>query len=45
MNAMRKELDARGDNPYTLDVVKPAMQEIKRVVKGRIRTCMADGKA
>lgn len=45
MNAMRKELGARGENPYTLDVVKPVMLEIKRVVKGWIRTCMADGKA
>jgi len=45
MNNMRKELGRAGDNPYTLDVVKPVVQEIKSVVRGWIRTCMANGKA
>jgi len=45
MNAMRAELDARGENPYTLDVVKPVLVKIKEVVKGWIKVCMADGKA
>jgi len=45
MNAMRAELDARGENPYTLDVVKPVIVKIKEVVKGWIKVCMADGKA
>jgi ketose-bisphosphate aldolase len=45
MNTMHKELDRLGDNPYTLDVVKPVINEIKKVVKGWIRVCMADNKA
>lgn len=45
MNNMKKELDRLGDNPYTLDVVKPVMQEIKNVVKSWIKVCMADNKA
>lgn len=45
MNAMRAELNRLGDNPYTLDVVKPVIEEIKAVVKYWIKVCMADGKA
>ena len=45
MNGMRRELDRLGDNPYTLDVIKPVIGEIKAVVKRWIRVCMADGKA
>ena len=45
MNNMREELNRRGENPYTLDVVKPVKEKIKAVVKAWIRTCMADGKA
>jgi len=45
MNAMRAELNRVGDNPYTLDVVKPVIEEIKAVVKYWIKVCMADGKA
>ena len=45
MNAMREELTGNGENPYTLDIVKPVMEEIKAVVKHWIRVCMADGKA
>lgn len=44
MNGMRSELNRLGENPYTLDVVKPVMDEIKVVVKNWIRVCMADGK-
>jgi ketose-bisphosphate aldolase len=45
MNAVKAELDARGANPYTLDVMKPVRAAIREVVKQWIRTCMADGKA
>jgi ketose-bisphosphate aldolase len=45
MNAVRAELNARGENPYTLDVMKPVRAVIKNVVKGWIKVCMADGKA
>lgn len=45
MNNMRAELNRLGDNPYTLDVVRPVMEEVKAVVKRWIRVCMADGKA
>jgi len=45
MNALRAELNARGENPYTLDVMKPVRAVIKNVVKGWIKVCMADGKA
>jgi len=45
MNNLRRELDARGENPYTLDVVKPVIANIKEVVKTWIRVCMVDGKA
>jgi ketose-bisphosphate aldolase len=45
MNAVRKELIARGENPYTLDVMKPARAAVVEVVKQWIRVCMADGKA
>ena len=45
MNALRAELNARGENPYTLDVMKPVRAAIVKVVKQWIRVCMADGKA
>ncbi|MCE5188393.1 MAG: class II fructose-bisphosphate aldolase [Eubacteriales bacterium] len=45
MNNMREELIRVGENPYTLDVVKPVMEQIKQVVKGWIRVCMANNKA
>lgn len=45
MNNLRRELDARGENPYTLDVVKPVIAKIKEVVKIWIGVCMVDGKA
>jgi fructose/tagatose bisphosphate aldolase len=45
MNAVRAELNARGENPYTLDVMKPVRAAVKNVVGQWIRVCMADGKA
>ena len=45
MNNMRSELNRLGENPYTLDVVKPVIAEIKKVVKGWIKVCIADNKA
>lgn len=45
MNAMRRELTAREENPYTLDVVNAVIPQIKEVVRGWIRTCMSNGKA
>ena len=45
MNAVRAELNARGENSYTLDVMKPVRSAVANVVKQWIRVCMADGKA
>jgi len=45
MNAVRAELNARGENPYTLDVMRPVRAAITNVVKQWIKVCMADGKA
>ena len=45
MNAVRAELNARGENPYTLDVMKPVRIAVANVVKQWIKVCMADGKA
>jgi ketose-bisphosphate aldolase len=45
MNTVRAELASRGENAYTLDVMKPARAAVREVVKRWIRTCMADGKA
>ena len=45
MNGMRRELASRPENSYTLDVVKPVLEEIKHVVRGWIKVCMANGKA
>ena len=45
MNAVRAELAARGENAYTLDVMRPARAAVREVVKAWIRTCMADGKS
>ena len=44
MNTMRKTLIDAGENPYTLDVVKPAIAAVKAVVKEWIHVCMAEGK-
>lgn len=45
MNSFRKDLMKLGDNQFTLDLARPAMDEVKEVVRGWIRRCMADGKA
>ncbi len=45
MNSIRDELNSRGENQYTLDVIKPVKDKIKEVVKSWIYTCMANGKA
>ena len=45
MNALRAELNARGENPYTLDVMKQVRPLVTNVVKQWIKVCMADGKA
>ena len=45
MNAMREELNRNGENPYTLDIVRPVMEAVRSVVKHWIKVCMADGKA
>lgn len=45
MNSFLSELKAHGENQYTLDVAKPAMDEVKEVVRRWIRTCMSDNKA
>ena len=45
MNTVRAELARRGENAYTLDVMKPARAAVREVVKRWIRTCRADGKA
>jgi ketose-bisphosphate aldolase len=45
MNTVRAELARRGDNAYTLDVMKPAREAVREVVKMWIRSCRADGRA
>jgi len=45
MTTVRKELALAGDNPFTTDITVPAKNEIKKVVKKWIHTCMANGKA
>ena len=45
MNTVCAELARRGENAYTLDVMKPARAAVREVVKRWIRACRADGKA
>jgi ketose-bisphosphate aldolase len=45
MNAVRAELQRRGENAYTLDVMVPARAAVRAEVKKWIRVCLADGKA
>jgi len=45
MNTVRAELERRGPNAYTLDVMAPARAAVREEVKKWIRVCMADGKA
>jgi len=44
MNNMYKELKKAGENAYTIDIVKPVIEEIKKVVKSWIHTCIAQKK-
>lgn len=45
MNGMKRELESRPENPYTLDVVKPVIAEIQEAVRSWIRICKADHRA
>ncbi len=45
MNTLRAELMERGENVYTLEVMKDVLPKITEVVKGWIRVLRADGKA
>jgi len=45
MNGMRRELIRRGEDQLVVDVVKPVLEELKAIVRGWIKVCMADGKA
>jgi ketose-bisphosphate aldolase len=45
MNTVRAELERRGLNAYTLDVMAPARAAVSEEVRRWIRVCMADGKA
>ncbi len=44
MNSLKEELSKRDKNPYTLEVLLPVKEEIKKVVKERIRVCGSSGK-
>jgi len=44
MNEVRAQLMEKGENCYTLDVMKPARNAVCEVVKDWIRVCGADGK-
>lgn len=44
MNTMKKTLNEMPENPYTLDVVKPVLKEVKEIVRAWIRVCMAEKK-
>jgi len=39
MNSLKEELNKRDKNPYTLEVLLPVKEEIKKVVKEKIRIC------
>lgn len=45
MNSLRDELIKKGNNQYTLDIIKPVKEEIKKVEKMWIKVCMANGRA
>lgn len=44
MNSLKEELSKRDKNPYTLEVMLPVKEKIKKVVKERIRVCGSSGK-
>lgn len=39
MNSLKEELNKRDKNPYTLEVMLPVKEKIKKVAKERIRVC------
>jgi len=39
MNSLKEELNKRDKNPYTLEVLLPVKEEIKKVVKEKIKIC------
>ncbi len=39
MNSLKEELSKRDKNPYTLEVMLPVKEEVKKVVKEGIRVC------
>jgi len=39
MNSLKEELNSRDKNPYTLEVMLPVKEKIKKVVAERIRVC------
>lgn len=45
MNGVREKLMGDGENQFTLDVMRPAMERVKLVIKEWIHTCMVNGKA
>jgi len=45
MNGVRDKLMADGENQFTQDVMRPAMDRVKVVIKEWIHTCMVNGKA
>jgi len=45
MNSLRKELNSRDRNPYTLDVITPVKEKIKEIAKEKIRVYLSNGKA
>lgn len=44
MNSLREELSKRDKNPYTLEVMLPVKEKIKKVVKEGIRVCGSSGR-
>ncbi len=44
MNSLKEELNKRDKNPYTLEVMLPVKEEVKKVVKEGIRVCGSSGK-
>ena len=44
MNSLKEELNKRDKNPYTLEVMLPVKEEVKKVVKEGIRVCGSRGK-
>lgn len=45
INSLKEELSKRDRNRYTLEVLLPVKEKIKKVVKERIRVCGSSEKA